>query len=75
VKSTLAQAKIDTGPWSTKSKLAIIAITKTWAKIFHTEAIPGVKAAYDSLHLDDASLSDLQFNVLYDYVFVCHLCW
>jgi hypothetical protein len=31
-------------------------------------------APYDSLHLDDASLSELQFYIVYDYVFVCHLC-
>lgn len=30
-------------------------------------------APYSSLHLDDASLSELQFYVVYDYVFVCHL--
>jgi hypothetical protein len=29
-------------------------------------------APYDSLHLNDASLSELQFDVVYAYVFVCH---
>jgi hypothetical protein len=74
-KITIAQTKIDTGPWSMKGKLAKIAIGKAWAKIFHTEVIPAMKSPYGSLHLDDASLSELQFDVLYDYVFVCHLCW
>jgi hypothetical protein len=32
-------------------------------------------APYGSLHMDDALLSELQFDVVYDYVFVCHLCW
>jgi hypothetical protein len=32
-------------------------------------------APYDSLHLNDVSLSELKFNVVYDYVSVCHLCW
>jgi hypothetical protein len=30
---------------------------------------------YGSLHLDYASLSELQLNVVHDYVSVCHLCW
>jgi hypothetical protein len=32
------------GRWSTKGKQAKTAIGKAWAKIFHTEAIPGIKA-------------------------------
>jgi hypothetical protein len=38
------QTRIDTGPWSPKGKQAKTAIGKAWAKIFHTEAIPDVKA-------------------------------
>jgi hypothetical protein len=44
VKSTPVQIRIDTGPWSTKGKHVKIAIGKAWAKVFHTEAILGVKA-------------------------------
>jgi hypothetical protein len=32
------------GRWSTKGKQAKTAIGKAWVKIFHTEAIPGIKA-------------------------------
>jgi hypothetical protein len=31
-------------------------------------------APYDSLYLDDASLSEIQFDVVYDYVLVRHIC-
>jgi hypothetical protein len=37
------QTRIDTGPWSTKSKEAKTAIGKALVKVFHTKAIPGVK--------------------------------
>jgi hypothetical protein len=43
VKSTTVQTRIDTGPWSTKSKEAKTAIGKALVKFFHTKAIPGVK--------------------------------
>jgi hypothetical protein len=43
VKSTTVQTRIDTGPWSTKSKEAKTAIGKALVKVFHTKAIPGVK--------------------------------
>jgi hypothetical protein len=42
--TTQMQIRIDTGQWSTKGKQAKTAIGKAWAKIFHTEAIPGIKA-------------------------------
>jgi hypothetical protein len=38
------QTRIDTGPWTTKGKQAKSAIGKSWAKFFHTKAIPGAKA-------------------------------
>jgi hypothetical protein len=43
-KSTPVQTRIDTGPWSMKSKQAKTAIGKAWAKFFHAKAIPSVKA-------------------------------
>jgi hypothetical protein len=43
-KSQPVQTRIDTKPWTSKSKQAKSAIGKAWAKFFHTEAIPGVKA-------------------------------
>jgi hypothetical protein len=42
--TTQTQTRIDMGRWSTKGKQAKTAISKAWAKIFHTEAIPGIKA-------------------------------
>ena len=44
VPTPTVQIRIDTGPWTTKSKNAKTAIGKAWAKFFHTEAIPGIKA-------------------------------
>lgn len=43
-KAAPVQTRIDTGPWTQKGKNAKAAIGKAWAKFFHTEAIPGVKA-------------------------------
>jgi hypothetical protein len=43
-KSELAQTRIETRPWTSKSKQAKSAIGKAWAKFFHIEAIPGAKA-------------------------------
>jgi hypothetical protein len=43
-KSTPVKTRVDMGPWSTKSKQAKTVIDKAWAKIFHTDAIPSVKA-------------------------------
>jgi hypothetical protein len=43
-KSTQTQTRIGMGPWSTKIKQAKTDIGKAWAKFFHTESIPGVKA-------------------------------
>jgi hypothetical protein len=43
-KSTPMKTRVDMGPWSTKSKQAKTVIDKAWAKIFHTDAIPSVKA-------------------------------
>jgi hypothetical protein len=43
-KGTPVQTRIDTGSWIVKSKTANTAIGKAWAKLFHTEAIPGVEA-------------------------------
>jgi hypothetical protein len=44
VQTTQTQTGIDMGRWSTKDKQAKTAIGKAWAKFFHTEAIPNVKA-------------------------------
>jgi hypothetical protein len=44
VKSTPVQTRIDKGPSSTKSKQAKTAIGMACSKVFHTKAIPGVKA-------------------------------
>jgi hypothetical protein len=43
-KSDPVQTRIDTGPWTSKSKQAKSAIGKAWAKFFHTEAISDAKA-------------------------------
>jgi hypothetical protein len=43
-KSELIQTRIDTWPWTSKSKQAKSAIGMAWAKFFHTKAIPGAKA-------------------------------
>jgi hypothetical protein len=43
-KSEPVQTRIDTGPWTSKSKQAKSAIGKAWAKFFHTEAILSAKA-------------------------------
>jgi hypothetical protein len=43
-RSDSVQTRTYTGPWTSKSKQAKSAIGKAWAKFFHTEAIPGVKA-------------------------------
>jgi hypothetical protein len=43
-KSEPVQNRIDTGPWTSKSKQAKSAIGKACAKFFHTEVIPSAKA-------------------------------
>ncbi|GJM98300.1 hypothetical protein PR202_ga15295 [Eleusine coracana subsp. coracana] len=43
-KGEKVQTRIDTGPWTAKSKLARRAIGKAWSKWFLAEAIPGKKA-------------------------------
>jgi hypothetical protein len=42
-KSEPVQTRIDTGPWTIKSKQSKSTIGKARAKKIHTEAIPGVK--------------------------------
>jgi hypothetical protein len=43
-RSDPVQTRIDTGPWTSKSKQVKSTIGKTWTKFFHTEAILGAKA-------------------------------
>jgi hypothetical protein len=43
-KSEPIQTRIDTRPWTSKSKQVKSTISRVWVKFFHIEAIPGAKA-------------------------------
>ena len=63
------QIRIDTGPWTAKSKLAKSAIKKPWSKFFHTEAIAGRKA--DNPYFISAIKETQRWGTLLSFSLLC----